>query len=219
MRGSAGDYTDPGSEGATMRVATKRRRVLKSPEDRRQEILDAAVEVFSERGVSKATVADIAEAAGVAKGTVYLYFSSKEELLGALRDRFVDELLGHVADLLGQAGQGDFWELVDTTIESMADFMFENKDLMLVFVEEGLSSDAAKVFPNVGSRIDSMFAAAIQQGIEQGACKVADPELMAAFFHHALEGTLMNACLHAEQLDRDRYLAAAKQLVHKSLAP
>jgi AcrR family transcriptional regulator len=212
-------YTDPGSEGAGMRVATKRRRVLKSPEDRRQEILDAAVEVFSERGVSKATVADIAEAAGVAKGTVYLYFSSKEELLGALRDRFVDELLGHVADLLGQAGQGDFWELVDTTIESMADFMFQNKDLMLVFVEEGLSSDAAKVFPNVGSRIDSMFAAAIQQGIEQGACRVADPELMAAFFHHGLEGTLMNACLHGEELERDRYVGAAKELVHKALAP
>src|SRR5207249_8540657 len=73
-----------------MRLATKRKRVLKSPEDRRQEILDAAVKVFGEKGVSRATVADIAEAAGVAKGTVYLYFGSKEQLLGALRDRFVD---------------------------------------------------------------------------------------------------------------------------------
>src|SRR5207248_10627728 len=90
-----------------VRLATKRKRVLKSPEDRRQEILDAAVRVFSDRGVSKSTVADIATAAGVAKGTVYLYFGSKEQLLGALRDRFVDALLGHVADLLAQAGQAD----------------------------------------------------------------------------------------------------------------
>jgi len=202
-----------------MRLAVKKKRVLKSPEDRRQEILDAAVKVFSDKGVSKATVADIAEAAGVAKGTVYLYFGSKEQLLGALRDRFVDDLLSHVADLLAQAGQGDWWELVDTTIESMADFMFEKEQLMLVFVEEGLSSDAAKVFPDVGSRVDSMFAAAIQQGIEAGACKVSDPELMAAFFHHAMEGTLMHASFHGDRLERDRFVAAAKELVHKALAP
>jgi len=202
-----------------MRLAAKRKRVLKSPEDRRQEILDAAVKVFSDRGVSKATVADIASTAGVAKGTVYLYFTSKDQLLGALRDRFVDELLGHVTDLLSQAGQGDWWELVDTTIESMADFMFEHERLMLVFVEEGLSSDAAKVFPDVGNRVDEMFAAAIQQGIEAGACRATDPELMASFFHHAMEGTLMNACFHGDRLERDRFVAAATELVHKALAP
>ena len=202
-----------------MRLAAKRKRVLKSPEDRRQEILDAAMSVFSEKGVSKATVSAIAEAAGVAKGTVYLYFGSKEQLLGALRDRFVDRLLSHVADLLAQVGQGNWWELVDTTIESMADFMFQNEKLMLVFVEEGLSSDAAKVFPDVGSRVDSMFAAAIQQGIEQGECRATDPELMASFFHHAMEGTLMHACFHGDEMQRDRFVTAAKELVHKALAP
>src|SRR5436309_13810343 len=111
-----------------MRLAHKKRRVLKSPEDRRQEILDSAMRVFAEKGVSKATVADIAEAAGVAKGTVYLYFGSKEHLLGALRDRFVDELLEHVSDLLARAGQDVWWGLVDATRESMADFMFEKSD-------------------------------------------------------------------------------------------
>ena len=113
----------------------------------------------------------------------------------------------------------DWWELVDTTIESMADFMFEKEQLMLVFVEEGLSSDAAKVFPDVASRIDSMFAAAIQQGIARGVVEVSDPELMASFFHHALEGTMMHASFHGEEIDRDRFVAAAKELVHKALAP
>jgi AcrR family transcriptional regulator len=201
-----------------MRLAVKRKRVLKSPEDRRQEILDAALHTFTDKGVSKATVADIAEAAGVAKGTVYLYFGSKEHLLLALRDRFTDELLTHVSDLLGRMGQDDFWALVDTTIESMCDFMLQKEDLMQVFIEEGLSSDVAKV-TDVGSRVDSMFAAAIQQGMEMGACKVTDPELMASFFHHAFEGTLLHACLHHEEIDRDRFVAAAKELVHKSLAP
>ena len=201
-----------------MRLAHKRKRVLKSPEDRRLEILDAAMRIFSEKGVSKATVADIAEAAGVAKGTVYLYFGSKEHLLLALRDRFTDELLEHVSDLLSRVGQDDWWALVDTTIESMCDFMLQKEDLMQVFLEEGLSSDVAKVV-DVGSRIDSMFAAAIQQGIEAGACKATDPELMASFFHHAFEGSMLHACLHGDVVDRDRFATAAKELVHKSLAP
>src|SRR5437879_7970229 len=119
-----------------MRLGVKqRKRVRKSPEDRRLEILDAAQRIFSDRGVQKSTVADIAEAAGVAKGTVYLYFGSKEHLLAALRDRHVDELLEHVSSLLSRVGQGDWWSLVDTTIESMADFMIENADLEMVFLE------------------------------------------------------------------------------------
>src|SRR5437879_566677 len=123
-----------------MRLAVKpRKRVLKSPEDRRTEILDAAARTFRARGVSRATVADIAEAAGVAKGTVYLYFGSKEHLLLALRDRFTDDLLEHVSDLLGRGAQDDFWQLVDTTIESMVDFMMDKQDMMQVFIEEGLS--------------------------------------------------------------------------------
>ena len=203
-----------------MRLGVKpRKRVLKSPEDRRLEILDAAMSIFSAKGVSKATVADIAEAAGVAKGTVYLYFGSKEHLLAALRDRFVDELLENVADLLTRVGSEDFWELVDTTIESMVDFMSEKKDLMTVFLEEGLSSDTTDVFPDVGSRVDAMFAAAIQQGMDSGACKATDPALMASFFHHAFEGAMMHACLRGEQIDRDQFVAAAKELVHKALAP
>src|SRR2546421_2537092 len=142
-----------------MRLAHKRKRVLKSPEDRRLEILDAAMRIFSTKGVSKATVADIAEAAGVAKGTVYLYFGSKEHLLLALRDRFTDELLEHVSDLLSRVGQDDWWALADTTIESMCDFMLQKEDLMQVFLEEGLASDVAKA-ADVGGRIDSRCAAA-----------------------------------------------------------
>lgn len=50
------------------------------PQDRPDEILDAAMQVFAERGLAGARVEDIAEAAGVSKGTVYLYFKGKEDL-------------------------------------------------------------------------------------------------------------------------------------------
>ncbi len=61
-------------------------------EFRTAEILSAAAEVFGEKGFAKATVEDIAREAGIAKGTVYLYFSSKEELYRAAFARYISEL-------------------------------------------------------------------------------------------------------------------------------
>ena len=62
-------------------------RTLKEPEVRKNEILDAAERLFSARGFDKATVIDILTSAGIAKGTFYYYFKSKEEVLDAIVKR------------------------------------------------------------------------------------------------------------------------------------
>ena len=61
--------------------------------DKRARILDAAVKVFAERGFHSATVAEIARGAGVADGTIYLYFKGKDDLLLRLFDEKMTELL------------------------------------------------------------------------------------------------------------------------------
>jgi TetR/AcrR family transcriptional regulator, fatty acid metabolism regulator protein len=61
--------------------------------DKRARILDAAIKVFAERGFHTATVAEIAKAAGVADGTIYLYFKGKDDLLLRLFDEKMTELL------------------------------------------------------------------------------------------------------------------------------
>ncbi|HSE31186.1 MAG TPA: TetR/AcrR family transcriptional regulator [Pyrinomonadaceae bacterium] len=59
--------------------------------DKREAILRAAITVFAHNGYFNAKVADIAREAGIADGTVYLYFKSKEEILHSIFDRSVDE--------------------------------------------------------------------------------------------------------------------------------
>lgn len=61
--------------------------------DKREAILRAATSVFACNGYFNSKVADIASAAGVADGTVYLYFKSKEEILHSIFDRTVDEAI------------------------------------------------------------------------------------------------------------------------------
>src|SRR6058998_729341 len=73
------------------------------PGPKRDAILRAAIDVFAERGYFNAQVADVARAAGVAAGTVYLYFKSKDDLLVSIFERSMRDGLASgraaVADL------------------------------------------------------------------------------------------------------------------------
>ena len=62
-----------------------------TPGPKRDAILRAAIDVFAERGFFNAQVADVARAAGVAAGTVYLYFKSKDDLLVSIFERSMRE--------------------------------------------------------------------------------------------------------------------------------
>lgn len=74
-------------------------------EARRSQILDAAAAVFAEKGFHRATTRDIAGEAGIAEGTIYNYFESKDDLLIGMMARLTDlEALG---DELTEALQGD----------------------------------------------------------------------------------------------------------------
>jgi len=72
--------------------------------DKREAILKAATRVFAEKGFFNAKVADIASAAGIADGTVYLYFKGKDEILHSIFDRAMEDFIGRgrreISDLI-----------------------------------------------------------------------------------------------------------------------
>ncbi len=77
-------------------AAGRRSRPEPLPGPKRDAILRAAIEVFAERGYFNAQVADVARAARVAAGTVYLYFRSKDDLLISIFERSMRDALGEV---------------------------------------------------------------------------------------------------------------------------
>ncbi len=76
-----------------MRTARSINSVRQPPGDKREAILRAATTIFAHNGYFNAKVADIAREAGVADGTVYLYFKSKEEILHSIFDRSVEDAI------------------------------------------------------------------------------------------------------------------------------
>jgi AcrR family transcriptional regulator len=202
-----------------MTVKSPRRRITKRPEERREDLLDAAARVFARKSIAQTTVSDITDSAGVAKGTFYLYFESKEHLLGALKQRFADQMLDRASSLSERVGKDDWWALVDQTVAAYADFMIENQDVCHVLIQEGVTPETSPQFADAERRIEEIFAAGIRAGVEAGAFRVGDPQLASRFLHSAINGAMVHAILYEEEFDRERFVAAARELVHKTLAP
>lgn len=69
---------------------------MSSANDKRQQIITAATKIFARNGYHNATISDIAKKTGIAHGTVYLYFKSKEDLLITIFDEQMAEIVSYV---------------------------------------------------------------------------------------------------------------------------
>lgn len=113
---------------------TAPRRSVVSTVDKRDAILKAATEVFARRGYFQSQVADVARAAGVAAGTVYLYFRSKDDLLVSIFERTMEETL--VAGQSAIVGVDDPRERLRRIARLHLERMGHDRDLAVVFQVE-----------------------------------------------------------------------------------
>ncbi len=92
-------------------ILKQRATAAEDKEVRRQALLDAAEKLFLQRPDGMASVEQVARAAGVAKGTVYLYFPGKEEMLLALHERHVATFFAALRGVLAAGGRVGFDEI------------------------------------------------------------------------------------------------------------
>lgn len=199
------------------------RREIKSADERRKDILDSALRLFSERGFNETTVGDIAEAAGMGTGTVYLYFPSKEHVLLGLHERFrleIDALVAQSAvDAIERAQQGenvDFRDTVDAIIDAIARSFVQNKELAGVCTK--YRPELADPDYNPATEHSHMVARALEEGVRLGFIQTSDPEMTAYLFDAALAFNLHTHIAYNDPPDLDRFVAAAKEMIHKALA-
>ncbi|MBM3183833.1 MAG: TetR/AcrR family transcriptional regulator, partial [Chlamydiae bacterium] len=91
-------------------------RIVKKPLQRRSEILEAARHLFQTRGYERTTLQDVMNRLGIAKGTIYHYFKSKEELLEVAVEEMVNRRLEKMEALI-QNAKGNALKKMQVLIE------------------------------------------------------------------------------------------------------
>lgn len=101
--------------------------------DRRTRILEAAAAVLGEKGYERATMKEIAIRAGIAPGTIYLYFKNKRELLLAIADALITQ---QVDQTLAEAMSQDAEEYIAAILRNRIHFARENQAFLQALVAE-----------------------------------------------------------------------------------
>jgi TetR/AcrR family fatty acid metabolism transcriptional regulator len=180
--------------------------------DKRERILDAAVRVFARKGFHATRVSEVAKAAGVADGTIYLYFESKDHLLVSLFEHRVERLLAYLEAELPRAPSAA--HRLQRIIELQLGLLEGERDLaevVTVILRQSTKLMKEYAAPKFNAYLD-VIARVIAEG--QAAGELRDdvsPHLAARAVFGALDGITMTWALG--KADHGGLVRAAGQLV------
>lgn len=149
-------------------------------EQRPDEVLDAALALFTERGYAASSVDAIAGKAGISKGSVYLYFPSKQAILEALVLRAIEPVSAEVIRQAAQHG-GNIRQTATRLLTVFATRLSDPAVLAvpkIVIRETVVAPEIAEMYRRaVLDRVIPAMATLIREGIERGELRPVDPDL------------------------------------------
>lgn len=152
-------------------------RITKRHEERRDELLDIAFELCRSHGFETMNVQQVTQAAGVAKGTFYHYFASKDDMLAQLVQRFGDALFDHLSASV-ESVDGTGCERVQALMQAAAAFKLDRIDVAyaaFLYRPENLALRHG-LFTAWRERARQVLAPVIRQGQADRSVAVADPD-------------------------------------------
>jgi AcrR family transcriptional regulator len=163
--------------------------------------MNAAQRLFLKRGVEPTTIELITTGAAVAKGTFYLYFSSKEDVLGAQRGRFAQELLTRIKTAVAQNREEDWkGKLATWAAAGVAGYLESAQLHDIPFYGSPRPTRKGLVKHII---IDDL-AELVQGGVAGGAWSVDDPEFTAVFLFNGLHSVVDHAQTCEKRVNRSR---------------
>lgn len=150
-------------------------RTLKDPKERRNEILNIAQKLFYTKGYDKSTINDILEAAGIAKGTFYYYFKSKEEVMDAIIKRIVDDIIESAEIIAKDTKMTAEEKLCKIIMRQSPDVKKTDEVLEELHQVENAQLHQKSIVETI-LRLTPILAEVIEQGIDEGVFKTPYPK-------------------------------------------
>jgi AcrR family transcriptional regulator len=153
-------------------------------------IQDAAMAVIARKGIDETTIQDIADEAGIAKGTVYLYFRDRDELFAKTANRAFEKLVAELEPTFN--APGSFADRLLAVVLRQLKFFDDNRmlfraSLALSHREAGLHKPRNGSYGEYAARLEKMFIDAK----ESGEMRELDPLAVSAMYRDCLRGVIV----------------------------
>lgn len=209
-------------------IATRPR--TKRPELRRDQLLDVAEQLFATKGYTDTTVADIADAAGVAKGTFYLYFPSKEHCLVALKERLAQGLVERFVAAIDRSFEelsaasrteeqpaADLQSLTRRLLDESFGYALEHADLLGSLLHRGNTIEIDQSSLAAERAITECITQAITRLNEMGLASVTHPAQTSRILFLGIHWALDQALCRERTRDLSDLKEAAVEVVTRAL--
>ena len=202
---------------STPPVMQRTRRAEIARAARREDILAAARRVFAARGFRGTTIADIAEEARIALGTIYLYFASKEDVFAALNEQFNALIVAAMTDVPPAVS---LEETVRLRVDNVFKACGENRDLVrLVVLNTDPDSAATRRMRESDAARNGPMVEAIRQAMAAGLVRQGDACIMTRLVHGLVSIAVYQVFVLSDGRDADKYREACGDMIVAYMTP
>ena len=179
-------------------------RIVKEAEERREEILDAAEKLFAAKGFDSTSTGDILDAVGIARGTLYYHFKSKEDILDGVIQRITDRLTQAAGEIVREKEL----PVLERLTKAIMSLNVESKIGHEIMEQVHRPQNALmhqKMQTTLLAGINPILTELVEEGIGQGICHTRYPESvveMTILYANTAFDELNIAELSSEQRER-----------------
>lgn len=186
----------------------------KPPEERRDELMNAAQQLFLKHGVTETSIEQITTAARVAKGTFYLYFWSKEDVLGALGERFGQAHLAYIKAAIAKKSDKSWKEKLATWAKACASGYLDSIQLHDVVFYGPRPRRREGLVDNI---VIDHLAELLEAGGKARAWSMQDSRTSAVFLFSGLHAIVDDAYSKEKRVNRVRLRRRLEQLFFRAV--
>ena len=183
-----------------MAVLKIKQKIKENKEEKANNLISAALKLFTEKGVKETSVQEITNEAGVAKGTFYLYFKDKYELQDYLIARKSKQLFNDAIKALNKSDLKEFDDRIIFIIDHITDHLTKNK-LLLKFISKnlawGLYND--KLFKLIDDESIGVQEFCLNE-MKKSKVKIENPELKLYMIIELVSGIIFNSIMNSKPL-------------------
>ena len=183
-----------------MAVLKIKQKIKENKEEKANNLISAALKLFTEKGVKETSVQEITNEAGVAKGTFYLYFKDKYELQDYLIARKSKQLFNDAIKALNKSDLKEFDDRIIFIIDHITDHLTKNK-LLLKFISKNLSWGLYndKLFKLIDDESIGVQEFCLNE-MKKSKVKIENPELKLYMIIELVSGIIFNSIMNSKPL-------------------